>query len=471
MPKPFLGPRLRQLREAKRWTLETCAARLGVSVSYLSQIETNQRPLSNRVAQAVLATFDVAPSILEVSADQRMISDLREACATSADHDDPVPMSEIRRVATTSPRLAREFLEVHRAWRQAEERLRLVDEAVSLGQAADSAGPLLPYEEVRDFFHYQDNYIHDLDLAAESLSASLGIRGGVGLESELERLIGQQLGVSVVRAAESDAMRTFDAARKVLRLNGSLPAETRSFQIATHLVATSLAPLIEEVLQRARLRSHAAVDVCRVSLTNYAAGALLMPYRTFADAARQERHDVERLALTFGASLEQVCHRLSNLQRPGERGIPLYFLRMDAAGNITKRHSATRFHFARFGGTCPLWNVHNAWSAPDRFLVQVVEMPDRARYLSVARSILKPSGSFSNPSRRYVLGFGCELQHAHELIYSDSVDLKRAPIPIGVGCRICERVDCAQRAFPPLDRSIEVPRLERTIVPFKVKPS
>jgi len=229
-----------------------------------------------------------------------------------------------------------------------------------------------------------------------------------------------------------------------------------------------LGDLIEAELARARFRSAEAEDVCRVGLGNYAAGALLMPYRRFAQAARARRHDVEQLALMFGASLEQVCHRLSTLQRPGDRGVPLYFVRLDYAGNITKRHSATRFQFARFGGACPMWNVHEAVGAPDRFLVQLAEMPDGARYLCIARNVVKSSESYLTPDRRYVLGFGCEIGHAHELVYSEGVDLKGPATPIGVSCRICERDDCAQRAFPPVDQGLHVPRHERRTVPFRL---
>jgi XRE family transcriptional regulator, fatty acid utilization regulator len=170
----------------------------------------------------------------------------------------------------------------------------------------------------------------------------------------------------------------------------------------------------------------------------------------------------------FGASLEQVCHPLSTLQRPGARGVPLYFVRLDFAGNITKRHSATRFRFARFGGACPLWNVHEAVSAPGRFLIQLADMPDGVRYLCVARAVVKRSQSYLEPDRRYVLGFGCEIEHAHELVYSSGVDLKGPATPIGVSCRICERNDCRQRAFPPVDRTLHVPLNERRSVPFRL---
>ena len=148
------------------------------------------------------------------------------------------------------------------------------------------------------------------------------------------------------------------------------------------------------------------------------------------------------------------------------RGVPFYFVRVDQAGNITKRHSSTRFQFARFGGACPLWNVHEAFGHPGRILVQVAEMPDGVRYLCVGRSIVKRSGNFLRPNRQYAIGIGCEVAHADKVVYSEGLQLDGQAVPVGVSCRICERPDCHQRAFPPLGRKLTVRTNERRIVPF-----
>jgi len=465
--KLFVGPKVRSLREGRGWTLEACAGRLGLSASYLSQIESNQRPVTSRVLMALVDTFHIAASELDAADDDRLIADLREALADFGGRDAPVPTSELRTAALQAPGLAHRYLELHRACRRLDERLRLAEEAVALDEAA-AASSLLPYEEVRDFFHYKDNYLHALDTAAEALADELGGREALRGEAGLIQALRQRLGVTVRITGLGEVMRRYDRAARALWLNETSAEETRRFQMAFHLVSAELHALIERELAQAGLKSREAIDICRIGLGNYSAGALLMPYRAFAGAARALRHDIDELSRSFGVSLEQACHRLSNLQRPGERGVPIYFLRMDMAGNITKRHSATRFRFARFGGTCPLWNVHEAVAAPDRYLVQIAQMPDGARYLCVARSIAKRAGGYLSPLRRYVLGFGCELQHAGEMVYSAGLDLKAAPAPIGVSCRICERDDCAQRAFPPVDRRFVVPENERAIVPFSL---
>ncbi|MET3527117.1 helix-turn-helix domain-containing protein [Phenylobacterium koreense] len=465
--KLFVGPKVRVLREARGWTLDACASQLGLSASYLSQIESNQRPVTSRVLMALVDAFHIGVSELDAADDDRLIADLREALADFGGRTGSVPASELRAAALHAPALARRYLELHRAYRRLDERLRLTEEAVALDEAA-AASSLLPYEEVRDFFHYKDNYLHSLDTAAEALALAIGGPGAMQDEADLAGVLGERLGVSVRQAQLGEVMRRYDRATRTLWLNETSPEETRRFQMAFHLVSRSLSDLIEDELGKAGLKSREAIDICRIGLGNYAAGAFLMPYRAFAASARALRHDVDELSRAYRVSLEQACHRLSNLQRPGERGVPIYFVRMDHAGNITKRHSATRFRFARFGGTCPLWNVHDAMAAPDRYLVQVAQMPDGTKYLCVARSIAKRAGGYLSPVRRYVLGFGCELQHAGEMIYSSGLDLKASAARIGVSCRICERDDCAQRAFPPVDRRLVVPENERAIVPFSL---
>ena len=322
---------------------------------------------------------------------------------------------------------------------------------------------------MRDFFHYKNNYLHALDVGAEDLARRCGLGGSAPAESALADYLAATRGIRTERAMAGDLMRRFDPDSRTLTLNVVQPAETRTFQLACQVVAHDLGDLIEQELADAGLRSGPAIEICRISLTNYAAGALLLPYETFRATAQELRHDLDQLALRFQTSFEQVCHRLSTLQRPGARGVPFYFVRLDMAGNITKRHSATRFQFARFGGTCPLWNVHEAFAHEGRTLVQVAEMPDGARYICLARSILKRSGSYDTPDRRYALGLGCEVQYADSLVYSRGVDLTGPAVRIGVSCRICERDDCTQRAFPPVDRGFSVPRFERTIVPFSLK--
>jgi hypothetical protein len=160
-------------------------------------------------------------------------------------------------------------------------------------------------------------------------------------------------------------------------------------------------------------------------------------------------------------SFETVCHRLSTLQRPGARGVPFYFVRVDQAGNISKRQSATAFHFARHGGACPLWHVHEAFAQPGRILTQIAEMPDGSRFFGIARTIERGGGGYRAQRKLFAIGLGCDLTHARELVYASGLDL--GPLAqaamIGPGCRVCPRENCVQRAFPPAGKAM-VPNVD-----------
>jgi predicted transcriptional regulator/transcriptional regulator with XRE-family HTH domain len=466
--KIFIGPKVRTLREQRGLTLDACARDLGFSPSYLSQIETNQRPVTARVLIALSRAFGLDPKDFDTDEESRLIADLREA---TADLGLGVPMPalpELKLAAATAPTLARQFLALHRAFRALDERLLRVDETVGI-RSASAPTALTPYQEVRDFFHYRDNYVDELDVAGEALATEIGLGADVPPIPALEAALAERHGVRTAHVPLAPGlMRAYDPAQRVVSLARNLPEPTRAFQLATQLAELALSEQLDGVLAQARFESPGATSVARIGLANYAAGAIVMPYGDFLASANETRHDIERLQRRYDASFEQVCHRLSTLQRPGARGVPFYFVRVDQAGNITKRHSSTRFQFARFGGACPLWNVHEAFGHPGRILVQIAEMPDGVKYLCIGRSIVKRSGTYLEPNRQYAIGIGCELAHADRLVYSNGLSLDVPPVPIGVSCRICERTQCHQRAFPPLDRALVVPENERGVVPYRL---
>jgi predicted transcriptional regulator len=355
------------------------------------------------------------------------------------------------------PDLADRFVSLHDAYRRAEERLQMVDEGLVSG------GGRLPWEEVRDWFHEAGNYVDLLDRGAEALAADL--RGDDALVARLA-----DHGLVVEGSEDPSILRRLDRAHGRLTLSTTLPAESRRFMLAHQLAAIELAEPIAAITENAALRSTEARRLLSVGLANYAAGALLMPYESFRAAARAERHDIDRLSRAFGVSFEQACHRLSTLQRPAARGVPVFFCRVDMAGNITKRHSATRLQFARFGGACPLWIVHEAVAIPDRIVTQLVETPDGVRYVSMAKGLVKPSGSYGRAPRRFAVALGCEAEHARDFVYADGLDLAspRSATPIGSSCRLCPRAECDQRAFPPADRAIVVDPDLRGIIPYRI---
>ena len=465
--KLFIGRKIRDLREANRLTQAAFAERIGISTSYLNQIENNQRSVSASVLLALAEAFRIDISDLSSGESERLLSALSEAVNDPLFETFRPSLQELKLVAQNAPGFAHALIAAHQAYRRNSEQLASFDD--TLGRNTGFAEPSA-YEEVRDFFHFVDNYIHELDLAAEELAAKLAIPErdpSAALPHHLE----QRHGVRTVRGgADEGVLRRFDPETRTLYLNPFSPVSTRSFQAAFQIGELEMADAIAVIAENAGFRTAEALDICRIGLANYFAGALMMPYEALLSSARELRHDLDLLATRFGASVEQVAHRLSTLQRPGRKGVPIFFARIDRAGNITKRHSAAKLQFARFGAACPLWNVHQAFETPGRIIRQLAETPDGVRYLCLATEIAKGGGGFRAPQRRYAIAVGCEVTHAGDFVYADDMDLtnRAAFDPIGISCRICERSGCAQRAVPPLKRRLVVDHNIRGAVPYRL---
>lgn len=467
--KVFAGARVRHLRQSHNLTQAEFARKLGISTSYLNQIENNHRSLSASVILALFNGFGFDLSELALDESGKIAVDLGEILSDPVFADTRIMPQELKIAASNTPNMVRAFLGLYQVFQKTREQLGQLDTTLSETEAAVAP---VPYEEVRDYFHYKDNYIDELDREAESFARAI-------TQSDKQRyvLLADYLmdahGVRVVEtksAAEAGAIRRYDPASHTLHLSATSSAATNLFQMAYQVGLLEQGALIENLLDEAGFHSDSAREVCRMTFANYFAGAVVLPYSEFLEAAAETRHDLDRLAFRFDASREQVCHRLSMLQRPGNKGVPFYFLRIDRAGNITKRHSATSLQFTRFGGSCPLWNIHSAFESHGEILRQLASTPDGLRYLCLAFSKTIQSSDFRKASRKYAIGLGCEAKYADQLVYADDLDVTDANRfePIGTGCRICERANCGHRSVPPLARDIKVDHHARNVVPFQV---
>ena len=470
--KLFSGPKVRRFREQQRLNQAEFAQSLGLSASYLNQIENNQRPLTAAVLLKLSSAYDVDLQTFSDEDDDRLAAEMREALADPLFQGERPELRELKDVVAVSPTLAIRFLTLYRAYRENTDSFQgLSDQLNHSEQARTLSGAQFPYEEVRDFFYLRNNYVGELDQAAEQLQAEQGFRIG-HMEDDLARYLWQRHSINrVLISSETDqsTMRRFDADAKTLSLSERQPPERRAFHLAYQIGLLEQRALMNEIISKSYFASHEAAAVCRVGLANYFAGALIMPYTLFLAEAKQQHYDLEKLELRFGVTFESVCHRLSTLQRPGAKGIPFYFVRVDMAGNISKRQSASGFHFARSGGACPLWNIHEAFSAPGKILTQLAQMPDGKTYFCIARTVTKTGGGYLNPQRKFAVGLGCEIDYAADLVYSAGIDLSNsaAMTPIGPSCRVCERQHCAQRAFPPIGKHLTISEQQRQFQPYE----
>lgn len=471
--KLFVGPRLRRLREHAGWTQTHLADRLGLSLSYVSQIETNQRPVTASVLLRLAEVFGGDVAQFSEEQDKRQLAELDCALHDRTLMRESVPAAQLARMIEHAPELVEAFLALYqRHQRLQEEHQQTVDRFYGElgGEQQRTAASPLPHEEVRDHFNRRINHIDSLDRLAEALAQDLALQPGQRAPALREALL-SRCGVSVELIEGSmDWLRAFDAPRRRLRLPAHLSDAQLAFQMATqYALLAGAEPLAAEVAEGG-YSDDATRALARQGLAHYFAGAVLLPYGNFLDAARSCRYDIELLQQRFHVSFETICHRLSTLQRPGARGVPFYFVRVDQAGNISKRQSATAFHFARHGGACPLWQVHEAFAQPGRILAQVAEMPDGTRFFGIARTIERGGGGgYQSPRKQFAIGLGCELSQASELVYADglSLDAPRNVALIGPGCRVCPREHCVQRAFPPAGKRLLADSNAESLVSYR----
>ena len=455
----YVGPSLRRLRRDLGLTQSDMAQDLEVSASYIALLERNHRPLSAEMLVRLAQTYrlDVAALAAESGDDSaRLQAALRDPMFGGIE----LKALEVADAAANFPGVTEAFLRLYTAYR--EEQLALADRSVDGREGEDASDPVA---ESRRFLAARRNSFPGLDDAAERLAQA--VAGNEGLAGHLKARHGLR-----VRRLPPDVMtgatRRLDRHRREVLLDDTLDGASQSFQLALQTAYLELEAEIGEVLAEGAFETEGGQRLTRRALASYAAAALLMPYTAFARAAEARRYDVEALARQFGASFEQTAHRLTTLQKPGQERVPFFFIRVDEAGNVSKRLDGAGFPFARHGGGCPLWSVHQAFRNPRQIVTQWLELPDGQKFFSIARTVTAGGGGFGAPRIERAIALGCAEEHAHRLVYA--ADYRgggpEQATPIGVTCRLCHRAECAARSAPPIGRQILPDDYRRTLAPF-----
>lgn len=458
--KLYLGPQIRRVRREQGLTQARLAADLGISTSYLNLMERNQRPVSADVLVRLAAGYDVNMAQLDGADTNKLFADLAAAFADPLFTGAGVTREDAFELAAGNPVMGAAVASLFRAWRTAEEELN--EARIAGNRATDD-----PVEEARTFLHAHRNHFPEIDEAGERVAAETG-DGGLfeTLAARFQRE--HRLRVRVLPAdVMAGAWRRLNRHSGELAVSESLDLASRVFNLALQLMLIEQGAAIDRLVNDGKFSADAGRRLARAALANYAAAAIMLPYGPFLAAANELSYDIEALGRRFGASFEQVAHRLTTLRRDGGEGVPFFFLRVDAAGNVSKRFSGDIFPFARYGGSCPLWTVHEAFRTPRRIITQIIELPDQSRYFSIARTVVSGAGGYGAPHVERVVVVGAALKDAGRLIYAKDLDIDAAPAaPVGVTCRLCERPDCAARAHPPLRRRLIVDEHRRLAAPF-----
>ncbi len=450
-----IGGRIGRLRRQRRLSQADLAAAIGISGSYLNLIEHNRRKVTVPLLLKVAGYFGVEAGELADSDEGRLAGDLMEMFGDDVFADADVTNVEVRDLAHSNPAAARAMLRLY-------DRYRAGGAATPVASDQDGEPFHLATDRISDFLQEHANHFPAIEAAAERVRADVDDSSDL-FDHGLRTYMFNVFGIEVRLASLPHGIaRTWERAANRLLVSDILPAESANFLIAHQLGQMAAANEIEALVRE--LPEGDAPMLGRNVLAAYFAAALVMPYEPFHRACRDYRYDIERLGRRFGASFEQVCHRMTTLQRPGAMGIPLHLVRTDIAGNISKRFSLSGIHIPRHSGACPRWNVYSAFLQPERINVQLSQMPDGERYFCIARAFSKGDYRHNAPRRYFSIGLGCSILHAKEMIYSDGIDLANPGgyVPIGVGCRTCPRMECGQRAHPPANHRF---RLDEAVRP------
>jgi hypothetical protein len=468
--KLFLGARLKRLRRERGLNQSQMADQLGISGSYLNHLERNQRPVTAGILLRLAQVFDVdVKAFAAESGESGGATQLAEIFSDPMLTDLGVSRYELIELADNAPSVAEGIARLYTALRERQRHPE--DEPAAAG--SDPRVLITPETWVRDYIQAQRNHYPELEEASETLGGALAHPLSVSepLRQRLKEAWGVEVRVVDPEILE-DASQHFDQQRRVLMLSSLLRPENRTFGIAYQLALLEFAPLIARMLEAARPPDPGSRRLLHMSFANYAAGAIMMPYGKFLRAAEEHRYAIDRLTAQFGANVEQVAHRLTTLSRPNAKGVPFFMLRVDPAGNISKRYAGESFPFSHFGGTCPRWHLHTAFQTPGQTIRQLIETPDGQRYFTISRTIERPIRPDLRDDALLAIGLGCDVKHAPRIAYADGLDLTNTPAtPVGPACAICPRLNCAYRATAPAGRMLAVEENRKSISPYPFVPS
>ena len=472
--KILIGPRLKRLRTSLGLTQAELAQRIDVSATYVNLIERNQRPVSANVLLKLAEVFDMDLSDVAQDSDVSLVNELQTALRDPVFGKLSIDRNQLEDLVGAGPKVIKAFIDLHERYRDlalstySDTNLLADREEVELLEETTK-----PVRAVREYLHQKKNYFPDLDAAASELHRELKATGaplGMAVRDRLTDKHKLKVRVLPVHAMPS-IFSYFDRHRAGIDLSELLHPAGQRFQLAFQLAFLEHAPLIDEHVRDAGFKDENTIGLARVSMANYMAAATLMPYDPFLEACERTKYDVDLLSHRFETSFEQTTHRLTTLQKPDARGIPFFFIRIDIAGNVAKRFSAGRFHFSKFGGACPLWNIHRTFEQPGEILTQLIQMPDDTTYMSISKAVTRSFGHYGRAPVRAAIGLGCDVAYAPKLVYWNSFqDRKPDPTPIGVNCYLCDRANCPSRAFAPLNRKLQFDAHARGTSPYTFDP-
>ncbi|GIK97709.1 MAG: propionyl-CoA carboxylase regulator [Alphaproteobacteria bacterium] len=491
MAQNLTGLKIRSKRKLAGLTQGELARRAGISPSYLNLIEQSKRPIAGGMVDRIAQGLGVDRAELDGEAERRIVYRLNEIGADPAITDGADPPEPAEELVGRSPGWARLVLRLYQALQDRNDAVlaladrlnrdpflsvsvhRALTDVTAIHSAAEileSGADLTPVERRRfmsivssgsarlsqtaqalagffesahtrvrsatpmehvDAFIFQTgNYFPELE------DAAAGVLAGPDQSRRLEDLAAAIIGEPQAAAAESRGAEPYQS------------AESRRFALLKQAAGRFAGDAIESIVRHhPALGSDEARRIAAAALHSYTAAALLMPYEPFLEAAERCRYDVDVLAGLFGASYEQVAHRLATLRRPGAEGVRFAFMRSDPSGYITKRLPLPRLPLPRYGNACPMWVIYSAFQTPGVTVRSFGELMSGDQFLFFARALQKRPQEVGQPRHLLSVMLVCQAGEAGRVVYGDGIDWRsgRAMVPLGTTCRLCRRSACSHR--------------------------
>ena len=461
-----IGHKIKTKRRKLGIAQAALSKKISISPSYLNLIESGKRKVSVDLLLKLANELNIEISDISKKTDTNLYQNLMDLLGDNLFEDLDITNFDIKELVNTNPLIAKALVKLGDNYKKKNQDIVSKVENIS-GKFIDSRKNSFPGEVVSDFLQENENYFPKLEEFASNFFSKIQINNRMGYTSICEYLL-RKHGIvvkDVVPDEKKPFTKQFDVDKKIFLVSDYLTLETKKLYAGAQVAQLEFSQVIDEYLNSFSFPSEESKKLSKVALLNYAGAAIIMPYKYFYEECIKQRYDVELLQNTFAVSFEQVAHRITCLQDPKMKGIPFHMLRADVAGNISKRFSLSGIEIPRYGGACPRWNIYKAFTMPGKINAAVSKMSNGEKYICIARTDEKGIGKHGMEKTLLSIGLGCQVKYAKDFVYADSLNLndKKTETPIGVNCRTCDRMDCQQRAFPPLHKKFDIDLNKRGI--------
>ena len=461
-----IGPKIKTFRRQFGMQANKLAEKLNISPSYLTLIEGGKRKIDAGLLLRICQELKIEVSDLTNKSDVNLANNISELLDDKLFEDLDILGPEIKDLANTNPKIGKALIRLGDILKKKDHELINKIEKLS-GKIVDSRKSSFPGEVIADFLQENKNYFPKLEDFANKIFDKLKENNRTRYIS-LCNFLKSEYGITVIDIIPEEG-KTFSKIikkkNKELILSDYISLETKKLYAASQIAQEGAVDEINRLIETFNFPSEESKKLTKVALLNYCGAAILMPYKLFHAECKKLKYDLELLQNIFATSFEQVTHRVTCLNDPNLPGVPFHFLRVDVAGNISKRLSLSGIEIPRYGGACPRWNVYSAFSRPGVIQAAVSKMSNGEKYVCIARTVEKGIGRYGQKKSILSIGLGCEAKYAKDFVYADTLNLndKKTETPIGVNCRTCDRMDCQQRAFPPLHKKFDIDLNKRGI--------